>query len=110
MSVPEWYELLLLGLGAWRMFHLLAYDDILDRPRRYVTRLDPRWQKEGDPTGDRYREGLAEFIQCPFCLGFWVALGWWAAWEAWPDTLIVAVPFALSALVVGAQQYLSSEE
>ena len=39
MSVPGWYELLLLSLAAWRVFHLLAEDDILDRPRRYVTRL-----------------------------------------------------------------------
>ena len=36
---------------------------------------------------------------CPWCLGAWIAAGWWAAWWITADTLIVAVPFALSAAV-----------
>lgn len=109
-DIPNWYALALLALAAWRVFHLIAHDDILDRPRRYVTRLNKSWKQEGDATGEKYREGLASFIVCPFCLGFWVALAWWAAWLVFPtETLFVAVPFVLSAGVVAAQRVLSSE-
>ena len=111
MSVPDWWEAIILSLAAWRIFHLLAFDDILDRPRRYVTRLAPTWEKEGDATGDRYREGLGGFIECPFCLGFWIALGMWGAWQMWPhETLVFSAPWVLSALVVAGQKFLSADE
>lgn len=109
MSVPDWWEALLLALAAWRMWYLVAEDDLTERPRRYVTRLDPRWEKEGDPTGDEYRVALGNFLGCPYCLGAWLALAWWGAWQIWPqETLVTATPFVLSALVVGAHKYLSS--
>lgn len=110
MTAPGWWEALLLTLASWRLFHLVAFDDILDRPRRYVTRLNRTWRQEGDATGDDYRENLAGFLTCPFCLGFWVALSWWAAWLVFPtETVFVAVPLALNAGLVGAQRLLSNE-
>ena len=30
MNVPGWWDATLLALAAWRLFHLLAYDDIID--------------------------------------------------------------------------------
>lgn len=82
MTIPGWYELVLLALAAYRTWKLLAEDTILDGPRRYVT-------------------GTArELLECPWCLGFWISWAWWCAWIAWPNgTLIVSVPFALSVLV-----------
>ncbi len=39
-----------------------------------------------------------------------IALVWWAAWLAWPyETVLVAVPLAISAGVVAAEKTLSSE-
>jgi hypothetical protein len=109
-DIPGWWEALLLALAAWRVFHLIAFDDLLDRPRRYVTRLSPSWHAEGDATGERYREGLAGFLTCPFCLGFWITIAVWAAWLVFPtETVWVAVPLALNAGLVGAQRLLSSE-
>ena len=109
-DIPNWWEAVLLALSAWRVFHLLAFDEILDRPRRYVTRLSSSWRQEGDATGPDYREGLAGFLTCPFCLGFWVALGVWVAWLVVPtETVWVAVPLALNAGLIGAQRTLSSE-
>ena len=97
MSVPDWWEALLLALAAWRVFSLIAEDTILDGPRRYVTgKLDPKWEL---------------FIECPRCCGFWVGLIWWAAWQAEPKwTLIVAVPWALNAGVIAAAKVLSLDE
>jgi hypothetical protein len=110
VSFPNWWETTVLALAAWRLFHLIAFDDVLDRPRRYVTRLNKTWKNEGDATGERYREKLAGFLTCSFCMGWWIALVWWAAWLIWPHgTLVAAVPFALSAGVIGAQRLLSSE-
>lgn len=104
MTIPSWYEAILLGLAAWRTWRLLAEDDILDRPRRYVTRLGSKW-KEGDTPPKAYRYKLAEFLTCPYCAGWWVALVWWGFFE-WSQryTLIAAVPFVLSSLVVYANR------
>jgi hypothetical protein len=110
LTFPNWYELALLALAAWRLFHLVAFDDILDRPRRYITRLNKSWRQEGDATGEQYRAGLAGFLTCPFCLGFWVSVAVWVAWLVFPtETLWVAVPLALNAALIGAQRILSSE-
>lgn len=82
MTIPGWWTTTLLALGAYRTWKLLAEDTILDGPRRYVT-------------------GTArELMACPWCLGFWLSIAWWAAWQAWPHvTLGVSVPFAISAIV-----------
>lgn len=104
-----WLDALLLALAAWRVWHLLAEDLILEPARRYITRLPQDW-KEGDRLPDRYRDGLADFINCPFCLGFWVALGWVglyavsAYWALW-----IALPFALNALAIGVGRLLSAD-
>lgn len=90
------------------MFRLLALDDVLDRPRRYVTRLGPKWQKGGDPTPKEYRLGLAQFIECPYCFGAWIAIAWWGTWLIWPtESLYAATPFVLSAGVIAAHRVLS---
>lgn len=86
-DVPSWWAFALLALAAWRTFRLFAYDTILEPIR---TRMMERYP----------RKGLADFMVCPFCVGFWVALVWWLVWQAWPHgTLVVATPFALSAAV-----------
>ena len=93
--MPDWWEALLLALAAWRVWHLIALDDLTDRPRRYVT---------------AGREKLLDFIECPYCLGFWVALAWIGAF-ALDDTvtLWVALPFAVNTGVIALEHMLSSE-
>jgi len=108
--IPDWWEVILFSLAAWRLWHLIAEDDILDRPRRYVTRLGLKWEKEGDPVPPGYRVGLANWLTCPYCFGAWVALAWWGAWLIWPyETLVAATPFVLSTGVVGAAKALSEK-
>ncbi len=111
MSVPGWWEALLLSVAAWRVFQLLAFDSILDQPRRYVTRLGREWEKDGDLVPKEYREKWALFLVCAYCLGAWVALAWWVAWLIWPHgTLVFATPWVLSAGVVAASKVLSMDE
>lgn len=85
MSVPGWWAFLLLGLAAFRTWRLDAEDTILDRPRAWVIGRFPKAET---------------FIGCPWCSGAWFAVAWWTFFEAWPHwTLVVAAPFALSAIV-----------
>lgn len=85
MNVPGWWEFVLLGLAAFRVWRLVAEDLIFEPLRARLLATDSTAE---------------EFVTCPWCSGFWVALGWWAAWEVWPHaTVVIAVPFALSAIV-----------
>lgn len=93
--MPSPFEAVLLALAAWRIWALLAEDTLLDRPRRYVTR---RWKQLGD------------FIDCPYCLGFWVTLGWVGAFALWgTGTVWAALPFALNAVVIGMNHWLTAD-
>lgn len=96
-DVPSWWEFLLLALAAWRIFRLIAEDEILNRPRRWVLNLDPDWEEGEDPNDD-YRFEWGAFLTCPWCAGAWVSFGWYAFWIWQPHaTLVLATFFALSA-------------
>jgi len=99
MRVPDWWTLILLAGGSFRTWRFLAEDDLIDRPRRWALRLPASWE-EGDPAPRGYRQWWGDLIRCSFCLGAWVSLALYAAWQAWPHgTLVVAAPLAISALV-----------
>lgn len=106
--IPSWYGFILLSLAAWRSWYLLAYDDILSRPRRYVTKVPRSW-KEGDPAPRGSRYWLIDWLECPFCSGWWSAIIWYGTFLVWPHgTLIAAVFCALGAGVVAAHKFLSA--
>lgn len=108
---PSWFELLLLGLGAWSVFHLLAHDDILDRPRRRILRLAKEWAQEGDPVGDNYRLKWAQFLTCPYCAGMWIWAGWVVFWWLFPSVALASATFIGGrALVVAGQKFLGKDE
>lgn len=96
MNIPNWYEAALLALAAWRIFQLVSEDDILDRPRTWVLlKLPGKWD---------------EFVECPYCAGFWITAAWWGAWQIWPfGTLVAASLFAIHALMIGAYKVLVPE-
>lgn len=100
MSIPDWWILTLLTLGAFRLWRLLSVDTIFEKPRRWVVRLGPDWREEGDPVPDTYREYLAVWLMCPWCSGMWIAFAVWGAWQLWPHwTEVAMVPLAISTLV-----------
>lgn len=105
MSIPNWWTFFLLAAAAWRLYHLLAFDDILNPLRNRLVGLPSDAKSR---TGGR--EKMMDFIECPFCLGFWTALAWWGAWQLWPHgTVVVAVPLALSAALIVVQRVASPE-
>ncbi len=90
MSAPDWWQATLLALAAYRCWRLLGWDDITEPARLWAVRFGK----------DGYRAKLAAFLQCGWCLGTWLALAWWAAWEAWPHgALVAAAPLAIAAAV-----------
>ncbi len=92
------WQFALVSLAAWRAFHLLGRDTITDPIRRWFA-----VEAETDEMEAR-RQAFFDFLACPFCLGFWVALVWVAAFWLEPHwTVIVAVPFAVSAAVAVVQ-------
>lgn len=97
--VPEPYSLFLLAVASFRIWRLLAEDDILDGPRMWLLRLPRDWG-DGDAIPEQYREKWAMFFTCPWCLGFWVSLGVYLSWIQWTEwTLMIAVVATISAAV-----------
>lgn len=96
-DVPSvWVTILLLG-ASYRIWRLLAEDEILDRPRRWLVKLPRDWE-ESEPIPADYRESTATFINCVYCFGFWIVLVIWGFWQVEPHwTTVLAVPFAISA-------------
>lgn len=91
MSIPNWYAAALLALAAYRTWSLIAEDEITSPWR---ARLDD-WAsgKWGSTRADK----IFDFITCPWCTGWWIAIGWWGAYQLWEHAaLVAAVPFALS--------------
>ncbi len=100
MTTPDWWEAVLLALAAWRVYHLIAFDTILDGPRNLLCGLPWAW-KDSDPVPRSYRARLGDFIQCPYCMGFHVSLAWWGAFQCSPKwSVILATPWAISAALV----------
>jgi hypothetical protein len=82
VRIPSWLDLTLLGLAAYRTWKLAGEDTITV------------------PLRSRLAAPIQEFLGCPWCSGFWIALAWWSAWQIWPHgTLVAAGAMALSALV-----------
>lgn len=96
--VPTWWELTLASLAVFRLWRLLAEDEILDVPRLWL--LGAAGWKKGQKTPAGYRVKWADFLTCPWCAGFWLGLLAWVFWLFFPSlALVIATPFALSAAV-----------
>lgn len=97
MTVPDPWSALILVACIYRLWRLLAEDTILDQYRYQLVGLPTNWQ-EGDEIPPAYRSGLAQFINCSWCFGFWIGLAVWGVWELVPYwTEVISIPFALSA-------------
>lgn len=78
--IPPIYQFILLTLVAYRVWRLIAEDDILERPRRWFLRLPRDWDGDERTIPKRYRNEWALFLICPWCAGAWVSLGVYIGW------------------------------
>jgi hypothetical protein len=100
MKIPDWWVFLILALASFRVWRLVSEDEVLDTPRRWIVRLPNTWE-DGDALPGDYRLGLARFISCSSCFGFWISIAIWLLWLWQPLwTTGLCVPLALSAAVV----------
>ncbi len=91
--IPSWWQFVILALAAFRIWRLIGIDDITAGLRDRVTH-----RSMADTDG--YRPTFDKFLGCPWCAAAWIALALTAAWWIWPHaTLLVCVPFAVSAVV-----------
>lgn len=110
MRTPDWWQFILIALAVLRLYWLLSSDTVLDKPRSKALRLATDWST-GQPIPSNYRARLGEFLLCSRCLGFWLSLAWWGAWQLWPNgAVVVAVPFALSCVVALLADLTEGEE
>lgn len=88
--IPEWWAFVIMALAVFRVYRLVAEDDILDGPRdRLLDKLE-----------EERLDKLDALITCPWCLGFWLSVLTWLAWLITPGwTVGLALPWALSAAV-----------
>lgn len=90
---PDPWGFALLTLAAYRIWYLVAEDKILTRPREWILR----------------RIAADEWIECPWCSGFWIcgALtgGWFAATGTTNALLFLAVWWGMSAVVGLIERY-----
>jgi hypothetical protein len=94
LVLPAWLALTLAALAALRVWRLLATDDagepirlLKDKTlRRMAGPLDRPYPGRILRTRLRVAASLDEGYGCPYCFGFWLALGAVASALAWSDT------------------------
>jgi len=97
MTTPTPFVFLLICLAAFRTTRIVGWDTVTDVWRRRLTGLGDWGGGELPPD---YRRGLDSFLHCPYCLGFWISLVWFAFYEIDPTSAtIVAWPLAVSAAI-----------
>ncbi len=81
------FELLLLGLAAYRGGRLVAYDDVGAPLRAPFTRTHADGSGAGqtvDAAGNGPRAVIGELISCPTCAGTWITAGLVYGLRIWP--------------------------
>lgn len=90
-------ELVVLMLAVHRVSRIVGWDKITRPPREWLT----GWGDDEKRIPRRpSHKGLAEFLHCPWCQGFWISVVVWVCFKEWHDaTMLVAVPLAISSAV-----------
>lgn len=96
--IPGPWQFALLALASYRLWHLLAIDDVLEGPRDRV--LDLLSRVEGRV------ERWEKFLLCPWCAGFWLSGIVYGVWLATLGTPSLAV--SLGAVGLGVWLALSA--
>lgn len=77
--IPSPYHFVLLALATWRVWKIIADDDISQRPVNWLLsrKLAGKW--------------AAQLVDCVWCLGWWLSGISYAVWLSiigeWPDAV-----------------------
>lgn len=103
--IPSPWQFVLLALAVYRLWRFCAEDDmpVLVRWRNSIVGAELNagvWTFR--------RPTIAHGIQCPWCLGAWLAITATACWWLSPHwTIVACLPFAVSAAVGVAGHFLT---
>jgi hypothetical protein len=95
--IPSWWQFALLALAAYRLTRLIGWDEFPLAVHTRARLTGEYWIGE-EVWYDR--PTLAHLVSCPFCVGWWISLACYGAWQGdhkW--TLIVLAPLAVSGVV-----------
>ncbi len=71
-------DLAMLGLSAYRLGRLVAYDHVAEPYRAPFTQTVPDSTGAGDtvePKGEGWRLAVGQLLSCPVCAGTWISAG-----------------------------------
>jgi Protein of unknown function (DUF1360) len=109
---PGSSDVLLLGLGTFKLSRLITKDKVLLPIRQpFVSDIEPGEGPEvnSKPGGSGVRRAVGELLTCPFCISVWIATVLTAAYALAPQAARI-VASGLSALVVAdVSQYLYTD-
>jgi len=90
VSIPSVWEFALGALAVFRIYRLIAEDEIAQRPRDWAA----------DWIEDHLDRDLTVLITCPWCLGTYLTLAAWGFWLLAPTAAtFLAAPLAFMAIV-----------
>jgi uncharacterized protein DUF1360 len=96
--MPGPFAFVVLALAAYRLTRLAGWDTFPLAERVRAAAVGEYRTVSG--TVSYRRPTLDHFVHCPFCIGFWISLGVYAAWLTAPTvTMYGAMPFAISGAV-----------
>jgi hypothetical protein len=96
-------EFLILSLATLRIIRLVAYDNITLVLREAFTDVKKvRFVEGGDesyervPSENSFKRTVAKLLNCPWCIGVWIAPGVVYVYLAYPESYIIFVVLAIA--------------
>lgn len=108
--LDPWY-FAVVALAAYRITRFVVYDSLigasLESRSNFSMWLDRFAYTEDGANRSWLRGKIGDLLNCPFCVGSWIALATWAAWYYGGDPLRIVVTVWA---VLGAQSLLNATE
>lgn len=108
MARPEASDVLLLGLGTFKLSRLITKEKVLQPVRDpFVEEAAPGEGSElnCEPAGSGVRRAIGELLTCPFCMSVWVATALMGAFSIAPRAVRLVAGGLAAVVVADSSQY-----
>jgi hypothetical protein len=105
---PEPSDVVLLGLGTFKLSRLLTKEKVLQPVREpFVEESRPGAGSEVNsrPAGTGVRRAIGELLTCPFCISVWIATGLISAFAIAPRAARLVAAGLATVVVADTAQY-----